>query len=60
MTYIIQSWREEEILPLFTAVDKAMTIAERYNDGVMSFYLKVLLNLIMARFEPIEEERQLK
>jgi hypothetical protein len=55
MSYIIQSWRIEELEPLYDAIKKVMDTSSRYNDNIMSFYLKLMLNLIMARLESIEE-----
>jgi hypothetical protein len=47
--FYLPSWKKEELEPLYAAIEDAMVWAERYGDEVMSFYLKLLANLILAR-----------
>jgi len=56
LTYVVSVWENDELEALHEAAQDAIIWAERYNDDIMLHQLKLLLNLITARFGPVKIE----
>jgi len=56
LSYYITNWDDEHIKPLEKVLRKSLIHAERYGDKVMLFYVKLLLNLTLARMKLIAIE----